>query len=133
MWIYRRGKTQTQHAEKLVTVMFRLSRRADVSYMNPHETWLLIPDEKPELLHASNLSTDAKLASLYPEAETLCREGVQLTLAAPAVFERLTVQRCPECCRITGIHEGEGSPRNDRAARETLGITPSPSYYHTKP
>ena len=40
----------------------------------------------------------------------------------PGLFTRMGGQRCTGCCRATGMLPGKGSPKNDRACRELLGL-----------
>lgn len=44
--------------------------------------------------------------------------GVQI----PGVFTRMGADRCKGCCRATGMPEGKGSPKNDKACRAILGL-----------
>lgn len=34
-------------------------------------------------------------------------------LCMPGFSSRLSLQRCPECCKIMGIKEGDGNPYNE--------------------
>lgn len=43
-------------------------------------------------------------------------------LGIPGVFSRMSVMRCTGCCRVTGLPEGKGSPKNDPECRKILGL-----------
>jgi len=40
----------------------------------------------------------------------------------PGFFTRMSVDRCTACCQKTGLPEGVGSPKNDEACRELVGL-----------
>lgn len=40
----------------------------------------------------------------------------------PGVFTRLGAPRCARCCKATGLPPGKGSPNNDPACRNALGL-----------
>ena len=42
--------------------------------------------------------------------ETCC--GIKGRLSMPGLLSRLAMPRCPECCRIAGVMEGNGMPGN---------------------
>lgn len=44
------------------------------------------------------------------------------SLHIPGVFTRMSAMRCVGCCRATGMPQGKGSPKNDDACREFLGM-----------
>lgn len=52
------------------------------------------------------------------ESPAACGTGYLLTI--PGVGSRLCLPRCAECCRLTGLPEGIGSPKNDDACRQLL-------------
>lgn len=40
----------------------------------------------------------------------------------PGIFTRQSAERCQGCCRATGLPYGTGSPKNDDACREVMGL-----------
>jgi hypothetical protein len=40
----------------------------------------------------------------------------------PGIFSRMGKPRCQGCCRVTGLPQGIGSPKNDDACRTLLGL-----------
>jgi hypothetical protein len=55
----------------------------------------------------------------------LCGIGVSQTI--PGMFDRMGADRCKDCCDRLGYPHGVGSPKNDQACRDMLGMPPSPS------
>lgn len=53
-------------------------------------------------------------------AKSLC--GIGMGLGIPGVFSRMGAERCTECCQLSGLPEGVGSPKNDAECRERLGL-----------
>jgi hypothetical protein len=47
---------------------------------------------------------------------------VAKSLHIPGIFTRMGAWRCTGCCRATGMPQGKGSPKNDNACRELLGL-----------
>jgi hypothetical protein len=43
-------------------------------------------------------------------------------VSIPGVFTRMGAMRCLGCCRAKGYPPGKGSPTNDPACRELLGL-----------
>lgn len=46
---------------------------------------------------------------------TRCRRRIRVTL--PGMFDRLGAPRCSACCRLVSIATGNGTPRNELAAK----------------
>ncbi len=44
-------------------------------------------------------------------------------LSIPGMFTRMSAQRCEQCCKVTGMPAGQGSPKNDHPCRLHLGLT----------
>ena len=55
----------------------------------------------------------------YTTARTLC--GKEATVTRPGVFSRLGMPRCVRCCKLLGIPDGNGHPRNDKSLRPLFG------------
>jgi hypothetical protein len=79
-------------------------------------------------LHHADL-TDDQCAELVDECTV---HDVRLAcgrrakwVSIPGVFTRMGADRCTGCCRATGLPPGAGSPKNDPACRELLGLPPS--------
>lgn len=43
-------------------------------------------------------------------------------IGIPGVFSRMGLYRCARCCDAVGMPRGKGSPKNDPACREALGM-----------
>jgi hypothetical protein len=43
--------------------------------------------------------------------------GLTGWLSIPGLFSRMGKERCKHCCRMTGMPQGTGSPKNDDACR----------------
>lgn len=43
-------------------------------------------------------------------------------LCIPGMMTRMGAERCKDCCRVLGLPEGKGSPKNDDACRAILGL-----------
>jgi hypothetical protein len=44
------------------------------------------------------------------------------SVCIPGMFTRMGALRCRDCCKATGLPPGKGSPKNDDACRELLGL-----------
>ncbi len=55
---------------------------------------------------------------------TLCGRRTN-GLSIPGFLTRMTAERCPKCCKLTGLPPGIGSPKNDNACRTVLGFPTS--------
>jgi hypothetical protein len=42
--------------------------------------------------------------------KTIC--GIEGDLVMPGIFSRMGLPRCPECCKLMNIPEGNGNPYN---------------------
>lgn len=51
---------------------------------------------------------------------SLC--GIGMGLGIPGVVSRMGAERCTECCQLSGLPEGIGSPKNDVECRKRLGL-----------
>lgn len=56
----------------------------------------------------------------HGEVSALCGKGGDWSI--PGVFSRMGTPRCVRCCKLSGFPTGEGSPKNDLACREALGM-----------
>lgn len=54
------------------------------------------------------------------EGPTACGIGIRSMI--PGFGSRLSCIRCTECCRLTGLPPGVGSPKNDQTCRAILGM-----------
>lgn len=64
--------------------------------------------------------TLARLDEAEPAlAHTAC--GRYSTLSIPGPLTRMGAMRCRQCCTVTGLPQGKGSPKNDAAIRRLLG------------
>jgi hypothetical protein len=54
------------------------------------------------------------------EGETLC--GQAGILAVPGILSRMGLPRCPECCRLAGVPEGDGAPYNSEGSEGWSGL-----------
>jgi hypothetical protein len=77
-------------------------------------------------LHHVDL-TDDQLIEL--EDETFVEGPLRLacgrlaaSVSIPGPFTRMGADRCIGCCRATGLPQGVGSPKNDPACRQILGL-----------
>jgi hypothetical protein len=57
------------------------------------------------------------------EGKTACGIGERLVI--PGIGSRMGCQRCEKCCEDTGLPSGVGSPKNDQACRDVLGMPPT--------
>lgn len=57
------------------------------------------------------------------DSPAACGVGSRLTI--PGVGSRMCLPRCVECCALTGLPTGVGSPKNDAACRVILGMEES--------
>jgi hypothetical protein len=74
-----------------------------------------------DLLHrVSSIVWDDEAFLVSGEGETLCGQiGI---LAMPGIFSRIGRPRCPECCRLTGVPEGDGAPYNSEGSEGWSGL-----------
>jgi len=64
----------------------------------------------------------AEWGGLYDEPVTLDCGIKTTTIMVPGMSSRMGAQRCGECCRVTGLPPGKGSPKNDDECRRILGM-----------
>lgn len=75
--------------------------------------WVVTPSWR--LLHAPKVFDDPSYDGFVEDGGTLC--GRQGHLSIPGALTRMAARRCSHCCRITGMPEGTGSPKNDPVCR----------------
>jgi hypothetical protein len=63
-----------------------------------------------DLLHAVATITNDPDEEWFGRGTTEC--GLEGDLSIPGIFSRMSATRCPDCCRIVGMPEGEQSPKN---------------------
>lgn len=73
-------------------------------------------------LHAPRL--DAPITNPWnnPIYRVAC--GRVMSVMIPGLGDRAILPRCTQCCRNRGYPPGVGSPKNDAACRELLGLPP---------
>lgn len=87
--------------------------------------WLRTPHG--ELLHHAKLTDEQHKecedwGGVYDDPVTLDCGRTATTVLIPGMFSRMSATRCPRCCAATGLPAGVGSPKNDDACREILGM-----------
>jgi hypothetical protein len=95
---------------------------------NIEHDWLLT--KKSGRLHYARI-TPAQLEYLSEQGllnwggplKLLCGIHI-LRVFVPGVLERMTTERCRRCCKMLKYPKGFGSPKNDPACREILGLPP---------
>jgi hypothetical protein len=75
--------------------------------------WVVLPSWNR--LHAPEEWDDPHEEMRDDRGKTVC--GRRGPLSIPGVFSRMGLPRCRHCCRMTGMPQGVGSPRNDAACR----------------
>lgn len=70
-------------------------------------------------LHAPKVYHDPDYHA-FAEGVTEC--GIETDLHIPGMFTRAGAPRCIHCCRIVGMPEGNGSPKNDDACRPIVRL-----------
>lgn len=78
------------------------------------------------ILHHAKLTPeqDTELndeASLEETVYTSCGYG-PVSVNIPGIFSRMSEKRCDRCCNALGYPRGKGSPKNDKAIRQILGL-----------
>lgn len=72
--------------------------------------WLVLPEW--DFLHrVGDIKWNGE-EMIEGEGVTLC--GKPGFLKMPGIFSRMELLRCVECCRLMGIPEGNGCPRNEQ-------------------
>jgi hypothetical protein len=67
-------------------------------------------------LHAPLKWDDPEYHACVDDGRTVC--GLtNRRLYIPGIFTRMGAERCRHCCRMTGMPQGKGSPKNDDACR----------------
>lgn len=80
--------------------------------------WDWVVNASNRVLHAPRVWDDPEYMAYTEHGQTVC--GYRGWLNIPGVFSRLDVPRCRTCCRIVGMPEGEGSPKNDDRCRPVV-------------
>lgn len=98
--------------------------------------WVTLASAR-RLHHAVTFEVDVE-GWCYLNVVTAC--GLRRDQAwIPGVFTRMSTERCTRCCDVSGYPHGTGSPKNDEACRDILGLpnheppTPTQEMGHSQP
>jgi len=80
--------------------------------------WDWVVNGGNRVLHAPRVWDDPEYWAQDDHGQTVC--GYRGWLGIPGLFSRMDVPRCRTCCRITGMPEGDGSPKNDDWCRQVV-------------
>jgi hypothetical protein len=95
---------------------------SDLSIVDTHwlETWT------GTKLHHAHLTSSA--LHMLQDFGSLRRAfldcGSRSEVMVPGVLRRMSTPRCKRCCKLTGLPEGNGSPKNSDECRRLLGMDP---------
>lgn len=74
---------------------------------------------------AHDLDDHGSLGVEYPIGPLLLDCGLLVgQVFIPGAFTRMGAPRCPDCCKITDMPPGQGSPKNDPECRKILELEP---------
>ncbi len=77
--------------------------------------WDWVVTKSYSRLHAPLIWEDPEYHACVDDGQTVC--GLTGWLSIPGFFSRMGKERCKHCCRMTGMPQGIGSPKNDDACR----------------
>jgi hypothetical protein len=80
--------------------------------------WDWVVNVSNRVLHAPRVWDDPDYSAQDAHGQTVC--GYRGWLNIPGLFSRAKLPRCRTCCRIAGMPEGDGSPKNDDACRPVV-------------
>lgn len=84
--------------------------------------WLVLP--RWGVLHRiATIEWDEPDEKISGNGATLCGRTGRLNM--PGILSRMGLKRCPKCCRLMGVPQGDGNPYNEGILEPGDGPPPS--------